>query len=211
MWRRRADAAGDAPESLRARVAVASVAVFAGQAEAGRRLQELLAAVKAKGAAADALYPAAATEVRLYAGVLAARMDHAAGVADALRQTRDNRVIRDYPTVAQLQQVLLAEQERLAGKPQAAVARLRPLVARETALVAAHWSLMRAELAAGNATGARAQRDWLATHRGRVFVESTTTDVLRFLNAAASAEALQQDAKSQAPAQPQETAKVGKA
>ncbi|MCJ0826184.1 putative peptide modification system cyclase [Luteimonas sp. 50] len=210
-WLRQADAAGDAPESLRARVAVASVAVFAGQAEAGRRLQELLAAVQAKGAAADALYPAAATEVRLYAGVLAARMDDAAGVADALRQTRDSRVIRDYPTVAQLQQVLLAEQERLAGKPQAAVARLRPLVARETALVAAHWSLMRAELAAGNATGARAQRDWLATHRGRVFVESTTTDVLRFLNAAASAEALQQDAKSQAPAQPQETAKVGKA
>jgi putative peptide modification system cyclase len=210
-WLRQADAAGDALESLRARAAIASVAVLAGQAGAGRRVQELLAAVQAKGAAADALYPAAATEVRLYAGVLAARMGDPAGVAEALRQTRDSRVIRDYPTVAQLHQVLLAEQERLTGKPQAAVARLRPLAARETALVVVHWGLMRAEQAAANPTGAKAQEDWLATHRGRVFVESTTTDVLRFLNAAVSVEALQRGAKPQAPAQPEETAKVGKA
>ena len=68
---------------------------------------------------------------------------------------------------------------------------------KETALVVVHWALMRAELAAGNATGAQAQTKWLATHRGRVFAEMTTIEVLRFFNAAVSAEAMQQSAKAQ--------------
>jgi putative peptide modification system cyclase len=189
-WLQQADAAGDVLESLRARAALASLAVLTGQAEAGRRLQELLAAVDAKAVTADTLYPPTATELRLYAGLLAARMGNATGVADALRRTQGSQAIRDYPTVAQLRQVVLAEQERMAGKPQAAVARLRPLVAQETGLVVVHWALMRAEQTAGNATGAQAQTKWLATHRGRVFAEMTTAEVLRFFNAAVSAEAL---------------------
>lgn len=189
-WLQQAEGAGDVLESLRARAAIVSVAVMFGQADAGRRLQELLAATDAKAKAADALYPPTATELRLYAGLLAARMGDVAGVDNALRRTRDSQVIRDYPTVAQLQQVVLAEQERLAGKPQAAVARLRPLVAQETTLVVVHWALMGAEQAAGNAAGAQVQSKWLATHRGRVFAEMTTAEVLRFFNAAVSAEAL---------------------
>ena len=31
---------------------------------------------------------------------------------------------------------------------------------------------------------ARAQEQWLASHRGRIFVESSTTEVLRFVNVA---------------------------
>ena len=99
-------------------------------------------------------------------------------------------MLRDYPTLAQLQQVVQAEQERLAGQAQAAAARLRPIVKRDDALVAAHWALMRAERAVSNENGASVQARWLATHRGRVFAESTTTDLLRFFNAAVSAEAL---------------------
>ena len=189
-WLQQADGAGDVLESLRSRAALASVAVLAGQADAGRQLQELLSTVDAKATAADALYSPTTTELRLYTGLLAARMGDVAGVAEALRSTRDSRAIRDFPTVAQLQQVVLAEQERLAGKPQMAVARLSPIVKRDDALVAAHWAMTRAEQAAGIATGAQAQAKWLATHRGRVFVEGTTTDVLRFFNAAVSAEAL---------------------
>ncbi len=131
------------------------------------------------------------TQLQLYAGLLAARMEDAAGVADALRRTQGSGAIRDFPTLAQLRQVVLAEQERLSGKPQAAVARLRPIVKRDDALVAAHWALMRAQQAAGDATGAKTQAHWLATHRGRVFAEATTTDVLRFFNVAVSAEAMQ--------------------
>ncbi len=183
-WLAKADGAGDVLEALRARAAVASVAVFSGNGDARSRLRELVAAVEAKGADADAIYPPASTELRLYAGMLAACLGDQAGVDAALVRTRDSRVPADYPTIGQLRQVLLAEQERLAGKPHAAIARLRPLARDPKALVVVHWALSRAELAAGNAVAAEAQRQWLATHRGRVFAESTTTDLLRFLNAA---------------------------
>ena len=127
--------------------------------------------------------------------MLAAYLGDQAGVDEALARTRDSRVPADYPTVGQLQQVLLAEQERLAGKPRAAVARLRPIIKRDDALVAAHWAMMRAEQATGNAEGTQVQGKWLATRRGRVFTEATTTEVLRFFNVAVSREALLSNAE----------------
>ena len=189
-WLRRTHGV-DVLESLRARAAIASLSVLSAKPDAGDRLRELSAAVDAGADAADAVYPPASTELRLFAGLLAARLGDGQGVDAALRRTRDSAVPSDYPTVMQLQQVVLAEQERAAGKPLAAVARLRPLLAHDTALVAAHWAMANAERAAGNAAGAQAQTRWLATHRGRVFTESTTTEVLRFFNVAVSAEALQ--------------------
>ena len=191
-WLKQASEAGDVLETVRARAAIASVAVLAQRGDASSHVQELISATEAKAMEVDAVYPPAATELHLLAGLLAARMDNAAGVANALRRTQGSRVITDFPTVAQLQQVLLAEQERLAGRPQAAAARLRPVVRRDNALVAAHWALMRAERATGNRDAAQGQSRWLATHRGRVFTESTTTDVLRFFNTAVSAEVLRQ-------------------
>lgn len=185
-WAAQADAAGDPLEGLRARAAVASAAILAKQAAAGP-VRELLAAADARAQGADAIYPPASTEVRLLAGLLAAYGNDAAGVAAALRVTGGSKAIDDFPTLRQLQQAVLAEQERLAGKPQAAAARLRPLAMRADALVAVHWALMRAQEAVGNAEAAQAQARWLATHRGRAFAESTTTDVLRFFNAAVSA------------------------
>ena len=186
-WADQAQAAGDVLEQLRSRAALASLAVLQGQGDAGRALQSLAALVEAKGAEADQLYPPTSTEVRLYAGLLAAWRNDRAGIAQALRRTEGSSAVRDYPTVGELQQVLLAEQERLEGQPARALARLQPLAARDTALVATHWALMRAAEAA-NAPGiARAQADWLATtHRGRVFAESTTADVLRFFNLSVS-------------------------
>ncbi len=189
-WAAQADAANDALEALRARAATAAVAVLSGRNDAGWKRQDLLAALDAAGEAADSAYPPTSTEVRLFVGLLAAYAGDRAGVADALRRTQDSRVVVDYPTVAQLQQVLLAEQERLDGKAPAAVARLASLADQHTALVATHWGLMRAEAEAGNAAAAQAQSGWLATQRGRVFAEGTTTDLLRFFNAAVSAEAM---------------------
>lgn len=196
-WAAQAEGAGDVLESLRARAAIASVAVLSNQGDAKQRLQELSSAVDAQGAEADTLYPPTATELRLYAGLLSAYAGDRAGVDEALRRTQGSRAVRDYSTVSQLKQVVLAEQETLAGKPQAAVARLLPFAKQDTSLVAVHWSLMRAAKAAGDTTGAQAQRQWLATHRGRAFAESTTTDVLRFLNAAASSEAMHDPSKPQ--------------
>lgn len=188
-WAVKADAAADVLESVRARAAIASVAVLSGQPDAVSSLQAVLAAVEAKGEEADAIYPPFATELRLYAGLLAAYRNDAAGVATALRRTQGSPAIRDYPTVGQLHQVVLAEQERLSGNPQAALGRLSPLAKQDTALVAVHWALMRAARAAGDDALAHDQSQWLATHRGRVFAESTTSDVLPFFNIAVSTEA----------------------
>lgn len=183
-WAAEAGASGDAVELLRARAAEASVASLGGGGRGATARRPLIDLVGKLGAEADAAFPPTSTEVRLYAGLLAAHAGDRAGVDEALEATRGSQVVRDYPTVAQLQQVLMAEQERLAGKPQAAVARLAPLARQDTALVAVHWALMRAARAAGDEAVAASQAQWLAKHRGRVFAEATTSEVLRFFNVA---------------------------
>ena len=134
------------------------------------------------GGTANATQPYASVETTLLAALLAARQDDAAQVRALLGAVAGNPALRDYPTIAQLHQVVMAEQERLAGVPQAAVRRLAPLARRHDALVMVHWALMRAARAGGDVRLARAQAKWLATHRGRAFVEATTTDILRFAN-----------------------------
>jgi putative peptide modification system cyclase len=195
-WEQQAATAKDLPETLRARAAIASVAVLSAQPDAPRELRALHDAALARAKEVDAIYPPASSELRLLAGLLGAYRNDVAMVAEALRSVQDSPAVHDYPTVAQLQQVVLAEQERLTGKPQAAVLRLRTLSKADTALVVVHWALMRAEHDAGNSRAAQAQMQWLATHRGRVFAESTTTDVLRFFNTAVSGEALRAGAKT---------------
>jgi len=196
---RQATEASDVLEELRARAAIASISVLARQPDAGRRVQELVTATEARAVKLDAIYPPATTELHLLAGLLAASQDDALLVASALRRVQSSVAVRDYPTLAQLQQVLLAEQERLGGNPQAGVARLRPIIKRDDALVVAHWGLMRAERAAGNADASLAQAQWLATHRGRTFAESTTTEVLRFFNVAVSNQARVAQSGQQSP------------
>ncbi len=183
-WYDRASANNDVLETLRAQAALASVGIFSGDTGATRGLQSLLAAVDRQSDAVDALYPPASTELRMYAGLLAAYRDDRAGVDAALRSTDGSVAVREFPTLAQLRQVLLAEQARLSGQPKAAVARLQSLAKQDTALVAVHWALLRAERSAGNAVGMQSQANWLATHRGRVLTEATTTEVLRFFNVA---------------------------
>ena len=96
---------------------------------------------------------------------------------------------------ARLQQVVMAEQERMVGKPKGAVVRLRKLAGDDKALIVVHWALMRAERDAGNEAAADAQAKWLAAHPGRAFAESTSTDVLRFFNAAILVAVSQDQAK----------------
>lgn len=190
-WEQQARTADDVVETLRARAAIASVTVLSGRVDAVREVQALRDAVQSRAKEVDAVYPPASSELQLLIGLLGAYKNDATTVAAALRSVQASPAVRDYPTVFQLQQVVLAEQERLVGKPQAAAMRLRSLAKEDTALVAVHWALMRAEGDTGNAEAARSQSHWLATHRGRIFAENTTTDVLRFFNAAMSAEALQ--------------------
>ncbi len=202
-WAAEAEASGDTVELLRARAAEASVASLGGGGNDAAARRVLLESAGKWGAEADAAFPPTSTEVRLYAGLLAAHAGDRAGVDAALEATRGSPILRDYPTVAQLQQVLLAEQSRLDGKPQAAVERLAPLARQDTGLVAVHWALMRAAAASGNPATAAAEARWLATRRGRVFAESTTTDVLRFFNAAVSRQAIE-DAREPGGAAPRQ-------
>ena len=184
--------AHDPLEVLRAHAAIASVAVLAGDKAAARQVRALLAAIDGTGAAADKLYAPASSDLRLVAALLAARLGDVALLQSALQHNLEQSLLKDYVFVGQLHQVVLAEQERMQGKPEAAVARLLPLVKDDTALIAAHWALMRAQRAAGNEAAALAQSRWLATHRGRAFTESVSTEVLPFFNAAVSAEALKE-------------------
>lgn len=162
-------------------------------------MRDLLATTRARAKDLDAIYPPASTELQLYVGLLAAYSGDRPLLEDVLRGMRGNTVVRDYPTVAQLYDVLLAEHERMTGNAAAAKARLSPMAKQENALVVVHWALMRAEQAVGDHQAAAGQSRWLATHRGRVFVENTTTDVLRFFNAAVAVQA-RSDAAAVAPA-----------
>ncbi len=197
-WLKREQNTGDALEALRAQAALASVAVLDHQSDARRELRALLATARSKAKIVDASYPATSTEVQLLVGLLAGFRDDATLLTDALAGVDAKGPVRDFPTLSQLQQVVLAEQERLAGRPQAAAKRLRPLARQDTALVAVHWALQRAEQAAANADAATVQSRWLATHRGRALTESTTTEVLRFFNAAVSARALESQPNARA-------------
>jgi hypothetical protein len=62
------------------------------------------------------------------------------------------------------------------------MARLQPLVRKDTALIVAHWALLRAAREADETGTVQAEVRWLSTHRGRAFAENTTADVLKFLN-----------------------------
>lgn len=189
-WLRREDAASGLVDGLRARAALATLAALGNDpGAAARARQAMLSALSARASDAASAYPPLPAELRLYAGLLAAHGDDRAGVAAALAQTKDSPAVRDYPTLVQLREVLLAEQERMQGDPAAAMDRLRPVATRDTALVVVHWALQRAAQAAGDHAEAAAQQRWLATHRGRVFAESTTSEVLRYFNAALAADA----------------------
>ena len=177
-------------ETLRSHAAIASLAALGGKSDAAAA-RNLLTLSRAHAQRADEIYPPLSVDLQLYAGLLAAHVGDRALLADALRGVQDSSVVRDYPTVGQLHTVLLAEQDRLAGDIDEALQRLRPLAGQDASLVAVHWALMRAERAAGNADASAAQSRWLATHRGRVLTENTTSDLLRFFNAWVSREALQ--------------------
>ncbi|HWI23897.1 MAG TPA: putative peptide modification system cyclase [Lysobacter sp.] len=199
-WLQQSEQAGDPLEVLRARAAHASISVLGRRADASVRMRELEAAVREKAEAADAIYPPMSAELDLFGGLLSAYDDDAAGVAAALARAKDKPAVRDFPTLAQLQQVVLAEQDRLAGKPEVALSRLRSIAGRDDALVVVHWALERSARAAGDTRIAQAEARWLETHPGRAAAESTTADVLRFVNVPMSAQARKSPVRPEKPA-----------
>ena len=196
-WLAQAQAGTEAVEILRAQAALATVQALSPKLRdpgAARRLARL-AADPEVGGAASAIFASASVETTLLAALLAARQDNAGEVRELLAVVAGDPVLKDYPTIGQLHQVVMAEQERMAGDPAAATRRLAALANRHDALVMVHWALMRAARANGDAGLARAQARWLATHRGRAFMEATTNEILRFVNIHATNEALLESAE----------------
>jgi len=122
---------------------------------------------------------AVSQDFRVAIGYLAARAGHRDVLDAAVKSIAQPDARAARPMSWQGYQVLLAEQSRLAGKPEAAIERLTSIAAKPDGLAIVHSSLARAYAAAKRPAQARREVDWLATHRGRVFVERGTTDLLQ--------------------------------
>jgi len=126
----------------------------------------------------DAQLPRYRMFALLALGGLAARVDDAPLVRTALREVAKIPDTAGYPLAVQVQVVLGAELERIAGAPGDMTRRLRALAQRDDALALVHATLMRSELAAGDGAGASVQARWLAAHRGRAYVERPAEELL---------------------------------
>ncbi len=126
----------------------------------------------------DATYPMATTNQRLAIGWLAARSGEGAVLSKAIAALGERAKIAGYPLAEQTWDVLLAEQDRLAGKPASAVTRLSSIARRPDALQMVHVAYARALADAGQWQGAVAEWQWVAAHRGRAFTEQSTGGML---------------------------------
>ncbi len=115
-------------------------------------------------------------------GYLAARLDAQATLDRVIRATEEPANTDGFPLVEQMQVVLHAESERIAGKPGSALARLRGLASRPEAIVPVHSALMRSLASAGDPRGAQAEAGWLDSHRGQAYVERSVADLVLPVN-----------------------------
>ncbi len=132
----------------------------------------------------DAVFVPMSGHHLLAIGYLAARRGDKKLLATTLARLEKLENIENYPLSQQMHQVLLAENELAKGLASAAVTRLEKLASKEDSLVATHASLLRAYRAAENDKQALEQTRWLASHRGRAFVERGVSSLLDPLNVA---------------------------
>ncbi|KGQ20157.1 Adenylate cyclase [Lysobacter dokdonensis DS-58] len=153
------------------------------------RLLAHLADIRENAPALQAAYANYDQLLALHVGYLASRIDSATVLNRALAQV-DGAGIAGYPPLTDMREVLLAERDRLAGKPALAVVRLKPLATRGEATFPVHAALLRAARAAKDTATARDQALWIATHRGRAYVEMGLDYLPSMLNVADSTLAL---------------------
>jgi hypothetical protein len=169
------------------RIRQLAIEALAGQAPrpglAGR-IAAQLDAIAAKRAVLDARGVGIRASMVQALGYAAARIDDAALLRRALRESEDAPDIAAYPLLGQAQVVLRAELARIEGRPGDAMALLRPLVRRPEAIVPAHAAMLRAGLAAGDTAEARVEAEWLASHRGRAYIERSFNDLAHVFNVA---------------------------
>jgi tetratricopeptide (TPR) repeat protein len=175
-----------------------SIAVVAGADPAATRaeLRSEIDATRARIAKADDAGRPAFLAMLQALGYIAARAGDRQALDSAL-QGAQAEIAAQYPMMSQMQAVLLAEAERLDGKPAAAVARLTALAGRDDATVPVHSALLRALRANGDAAAAVAQAEWLQRHRGRAYVGQPAASSLTAIDVADTTLALLDEAELQ--------------
>ncbi|TKR30316.1 putative peptide modification system cyclase [Luteimonas gilva] len=171
------------PEWRIRKLAVQTLAGREASTEMQQRLLREIAQLRAEAAKTDAVYPNLSETMSFGAGYLGARLD-SLPVVEAALAAASAEGIAGYPLLIQMRQVLLAEQERLQGKPKRAVARLKVWAGREDAAFAVHSALMRAARADGDWTLALREAKWMASHRGRAYMEGTAAGLPSVVNVA---------------------------
>jgi len=164
-------------------VTEASVVVLNGERTRARELLGV-AANKALAASAGAGYDEADyVYLALASAYLAQRQDDPSLARSVLDALKDRPNLWATPKLAELREVVLAGQDRLAGKPEAAVRRLAGLLNGHE-LFQARAALMQAFEAAGDNEKALEQARWLAAHRGLAYIELAGGQSLQSLNVA---------------------------
>lgn len=106
----------------------------------------------------------------LFTAYLAARADDARLVDTAIAKASTLSSGAEFPVLAELRTIVEGEKERLAGHPELEIRRLKALVnGRELCIL--HLALTEAYAATGDLKSALNEAHWLATHRGRAYVE----------------------------------------
>jgi hypothetical protein len=130
----------------------------------------------------------------LAASLVAQRLGDQKLAEDVLKGLKAHEALMQTPQLAELANVVRAEQLRNAGKPVEAIKLLEPLVTgweRYQTRVA----LMEAYAAAGNTKEALAQARWLQHRRGLAYIELECGHCLQALNVADSNLALRREAE----------------
>jgi hypothetical protein len=134
------------------------------------RLSSEVDSLRNKAPGLDRLYPNLSTYLLLGVGYVAARAGDVPRIGDVLEAVPEGKV-QGVPVLHDLREVLVAERETASGRPRAAIARLSALAGNARATFPVHSALKRAARAAGDDALAARKSQWLATHRGRAYVE----------------------------------------
>lgn len=153
-------------------------------AQLRQRLSREIAQILADAAKTDAVFESFSEIQLLNAGYLGALLDDKAAVGRVLEALANSKTVQAYPILAQMQQVLSAERERLEGHAKQAVVRLSGLAGSDQALMMVHSALYRAARDAGQTELALKEARWIAGRRGRAYVEGGEAGLLTALNVA---------------------------
>jgi putative peptide modification system cyclase len=176
----------DAPLQSRVYRAMAlGVRAYNPDAKLKQELQELLNGEMARATAPDDPDAVPAAFAAAFAASTLARLGDAAAAREARAMLDKRATALGYPAVDDILAVLHAEIALQEGKPQAALAVLRPRVT-GTEISWIHAVLLRIYLADHSVADARREAEWLATHRGREYAELNSLYVLQPLNVAES-------------------------